>query len=371
MGPKKIAPLVPSPMARLNTARLNRLLSGLPSTSIVRKVIEYLHQNGIKLTADDVELLKRLDLANIDLSGPRSQYHLDIIRALFQKPENDGLPHRRDTLLLDVADQLEVDVGRVRGIKVEVFRLEDISLDIGTRRDVDLVTLETDKGDLTFTVSLDKDPHQVAGESHSRQEANTLMSSNTSQGRWATQRCYGYVTVRIGGRPRGVIVKEFLPGVMLGTYTGYIGRPEEAVISESLRVLAFAHGRMIGNIIQTSGGFPVDMTPENVIVNEQDGVTCRTCDLSGIDRNGANWLKSLGIDLKMWEKYGWHYLFGVISELSEVKADSFLALIQGQVGAPMIESLKAAQHEVAAIERRGGLTGELYNELIRRILTEH
>lgn len=350
---------------RLSASHLKELLHSFPANSPVRKIIEHLLKHGISLTENDIELIKKIDFPNIDLNDPANQYHLDMIRALFQKPENDGLPHRLGKNLYDVIDKMGLNLDQVRGIKVEIFKVEDISLDVGSRRDVDLVTLETDRDTITFTVSLDKAPFRHVGESHSRQEANVLMSQNTSQGRWATQRCFGFVTVEINGRPHGSVLKEFLPGVMLSNHIQIIGSPEEDMYARDLCIIAFNHGRMIGNIIGTTGGFPIDMTPENVIVNDNDGVTCRTCDLSSVETSGESWLKRLEIDIKMWKKYAWHYLFGITSELNQAKRDSFLALIRKRMGDGTIETLSAACQQLETAP------GEAFNNLLLQILEQH
>lgn len=340
---------------------VGKMLGTLPATSPVRKIVEDLIKNGIALSKQDCELIKKITLSGIDLNDPKNQYHLDMIRAMFQK----------EKMIYDVAGQLGIDFTGVRKIKVEVFKVANISMDIGTRRDVDLVTLETDRGKINFTVSLDKEPYRHVGESHSRQEANILMSSNTSQGRWATQRCLGFTSVEINGQPHGAITKEFLPGVMLTGFTRVVGTPEEEMLAPHLRVVAFNHGRMVGNILQTTGGFPIDTTPENVIVNDEKGVSCRTCDLNGVETTGNAWLKGLETDMKMWKNFAWHYLFGLTSELNAAKRDSFLALAQNSLSAQTIESLRTAHREVEAIERRGNLNDEMLNNLIRRILEEH
>lgn len=335
---------------------IGEMMRALPADSPVRKIVEDLIKNGVIPSEQDCELIKKIALSGIDLSDPKNAYHLDMLRALFQK----------EKMIYDVAAQLGIDFTGVRKIKVQVFKVADISMDIGTRRDVDLVTLETDRGEINFTISLDKEPYRHVGESHSRQEANILMSSNTSPGRWATQRGLGFTSVEINGRQHGTSAKEFLPGVMLTGFTEMVGTSEEQMLAPDLRVIAFNHGRMVGNILQTTGGFPRDMTPENVIVNDENGVTCRTCDLNGVDPSGNSWLKSLETDMKMWEKFAWHYLFGITAELSAAKRDSLLALMKSRFDLGMIDSLIAANQQLEAAEQMGDLPGE-----IERILEAH
>jgi hypothetical protein len=310
-----------------------KTLKMIPLEMSSLQIISELEKNGTQVTAVDIRLIRKIVFSDIDLDHPNSQYHLHLVRALFQKVERDGVFHRKQKYIYDIADQLGIRFSNVRQIKFDLRTVEDISHNIGSRRDVDCITLVADDGkSFTFTVSLDKKPYRQIGESHSLQEADTLIPLNGSENLWAVQKCYGATKVIIGSGLHGIVFKEFLPGRMVSNFTNIVGSPFENEYRSDLPVVAFSHGRMIGNIFHSTGAFPIDMNPENVIIDDRDVIICRTCDLNGLERDLERGLAFLRIDIRDWGSFAKYFLFGIFTELDNGEIDQTFAIMERNLG---------------------------------------
>ena len=340
--------------ARMREGILPGQLQSETSTLLISA---HLQANKIELTERDIAIIGKIALVDIDLTQPENEYHLHMIRALFQNVERDGLPHRKEKYIYDIADRLDINLDQAHQVKVDIIQVEDISMNIGTRRDVDRICIVTEQGEVSFTISLDKKPYAHINESHSKQEADVLIPYASSQNLWATQDCFGFTTIRIAGRAHGVIFKEYLPGVMISNHTTIVGSGYERDFARDLPIVAFSHGRMVGNIIDQTGAFPEDMNPENVIIDDTTEVVCRTCDLSGLERDFARGIKLLFTDISMWRSYAFQYLFGLLLETPKTKRTQILEALAEERSsmAQRLEEALSRFEEVEGEEQETGL----------------
>ncbi|MBI2984137.1 MAG: hypothetical protein HYY50_00725 [Candidatus Kerfeldbacteria bacterium] len=98
------------------------------------------------------QLLKKVEYVNVDFEDPRSRYHVEMLGEFVFK-ESEGQPSFASQVLEAngvVEDQLEKVI-------IESFEQEDISLDVGTKRNVDRALLVLADGKtIAVTLSLDK-----------------------------------------------------------------------------------------------------------------------------------------------------------------------------------------------------------------------
>lgn len=234
-------------------------------------------EQRLKLHVGNVErqLLAKVEFANVDFESPRSRYHLDMLGEFVMK-EAEEQPSLASRVLLEhgySAEQLEK-------IVIESFDQEDVSFDIGTKRNVDAAHLVLENGQsLTVSLSLDKRAVTNPADSPSLQEASALSVLNDEK-MWSVQRYYGSSRVEKKDKFRGFIVKEFLPGSMLGNY---LSAGEGEIEPDRLKRVAFATGQSFANSLERIHGLPKDANPMNLIVDErEDGtIVVRNCDVEG------------------------------------------------------------------------------------------
>ncbi|MEK7583859.1 MAG: hypothetical protein AAB490_01325 [Patescibacteria group bacterium] len=223
------------------------------------------------------QILERVELIDINLD--ESPYHTDMLGALIVRDSE-----KKKSLLGRIVEESKLSDKPIQKIIVERFSMEDISLDIGTKRNVDVITIvfEDDK-ELTLTVSLDKEAVDSIEKSPSYQEAQTLQRKGTAD-TWAVQKYYGMEKVEDSKGVRVAICKEFLDGPMLANTTTaidpYMSEQEQA----KTKRLAYATGRMVANTLTHLGGIPKDSNPLNIIIlhGDADDEHTRYCDVEEI-----------------------------------------------------------------------------------------
>lgn len=232
------------------------------------------------------QILEKIEFVNIDFHRPESRYHTEMLGEFLYR-ETEG----EESFAGRVLREHGVNEQDLEKITIEGFEQEDVSLDIGTKRNVDraLLVLKDDRA-IAVTMSLDKRGYKTAAESPSLQESQALAGVDAEK-TWSMQRLYGSRAITKRGRVRGFVVKEFLEGSLLGEYTGGLpspNAPEAAVF----RNIAAATGRSMANALETTGGVPKDANPMNWIVAEKEGLqfVVRNCDVEDIvrDTEGIN-----------------------------------------------------------------------------------
>ncbi|OGY91288.1 MAG: hypothetical protein A3B31_00845 [Candidatus Komeilibacteria bacterium RIFCSPLOWO2_01_FULL_53_11] len=223
------------------------------------------------------QLLKKIELIDIDLD--ESPYHVDMLGVLVVRESEE-----KKSLIGSIVEKSELSDKPIQKIIVERFSMEDISLDIGTKRNVDVITIVFEDGkELTLTVSLDKEAVDSIEKSPSYQEAQTLRQKGAGD-TWAVQKYYGMEKVEDKEGLRVAICKEFLDGPMLANATTaidpYMSEEEQA----RAKRLAYATGRMVANTLTQLGGVPKDSNPLNIIIIREDTADehTRYCDVEGI-----------------------------------------------------------------------------------------
>lgn len=254
---------------------------------ILLSLIEKLEQ---RIGIFEKQILEKAEFVDIDLEGEASQYHVDMLESLVVRELED-----QDSLIACVVKSKHKTIADIEKLIVESFSLGDISFDIGTKRNVDVVTLIF-SGDQSFTmtVSLDKERVIDMKDSPSFKESEILQNIDSDK-TWAVQKYFGsieVVDVDTGGK-RFLICKEFLDGQMLGNFTTDLHNSEELYGKHNMERLAYATGKAVANILTELGGVPLDSNPLNLIVLgvvDSEEITVRYCDVEELrtDKAGIN-----------------------------------------------------------------------------------
>jgi hypothetical protein len=208
-----------------------------------------------------------------------------------------------------------INIKNVQKVMVESFELQDIDLDLGTKRNVDLVTLILkDESELSITVSIDKYPTHDIHQSPSFQESQALSNIDTSKA-WAVQRFFGYKTIEdsVDGRFKGLICKEFVPGEVLGNVTADLEIAKETHSEDAIKKLAYAVGKMFANCLNELGGVPRDSNSLNIIIvnsNLENPVT-RFCDVEDVRRDDAGIRLELRLMVTEFGEFGREVVRGI------------------------------------------------------------
>lgn len=226
--------------------------------------------------------------------GPR-RYHLEMLRELILRTSET-----EHSIATSIMAKHGMNAERLKAVIVESFDQEDVSFDIGTKRNVDLMAMVfDDESSLAMTTSLDKEPVAREIDSPSLQEAAILRQVNPKAA-WSLQEYLADSVVQDERGTRGFIVKEFLPGDMLGNILpmGEVG-PEQLVY---LKKVALATGRMIANARKNLGGVPKDSNELNIIISQdEENPLARYCDVEGVVRDAAGIKHEIGV---LREKFG-------------------------------------------------------------------
>ena len=238
-------------------------------------------KRGLNLSDTDRALLWRTEILNCDPLNPDHAYHYEIIGALFSPVQTDGLAHTQRKYIYDILEKIGLPPEEINKIVIEgALLVDNISFDLGTRREVDRITVIDSSGKrYSFTASLDKEAHSGEGLTHSEEEFNTLLPIHMLAWR-VVQALYGICRKPVGAsNHRAIIFKEYLEGVALGLIY-------ENLTLEQKQAVAAKVGEMLGRFYGLTDSAPGDMNNLNVIVNDTaEGISCRICDLSNTEKN--------------------------------------------------------------------------------------
>lgn len=250
-------------------------------------LIVALHQDLVnKIGRFEGELLEKVEFANVDLDDPKNAYHIDVLKALVVKGLVD-----HESLVSGILKKFGLTKENIQQVIIESFTVEDIGLDIGTKRNVDLFRIIlNDNKEVSFTVSVDKYGNENIENSPSISEAKTLKNIYTAKMQ-CVQKYFGHTAyIDSQGLSRGVICKEFLPGMMLGNYTADLQFAVEQMGAQAIKNIAYATGKMIGYSMKNLGGIPSDSNPLNIIIDQSaDGeISARFCDVEALRTNNKD-----------------------------------------------------------------------------------
>src|SRR3989344_3751281 len=238
-------------------------------------------EQRLKFGPLEEQLFELARFERINLKDPRNTYHTNLLYSLLMINDetNTSLVGQ---ILIEREELTEEDI---EAIVVESFGFSDIDLDLGTKRNVDKVILKCrGEKELVMTVSIDKRTYKRQDHSPSVHETDVLSKVRNSTLVWSVQKWFGTTIVKNSRGIRGIICKEFLPGVVLANFTNSVEATlvdhDEHVVEE----IAFQTGRMAQNAIIGLGGFPVDSNSLNIIINQDDegNVSARYCDVEGL-----------------------------------------------------------------------------------------
>ena len=252
------------------------------------------------------QILEKVELIDIDLD--KSPYHIDMLQSLLVRESEE-----HDSLLGSIIKKKELTKMPIQKIIVESFNMEDIGLDLGTKRNVDAVTLvfEDDK-QFSMTVSLDKDAVSEEGDSASYKEA-AIPQQTDATASWSVQEYYGSQVLRDESGVRTLICKEFLDGQMLGNLTSEIFPAMTEEEKARMSRIAYAVGKMIANALTTLSGIPRDSNGLNIIIKESAGdvFTARYCDVEEIQKTPQALSKELKLLYRDFGEFGDEMLRGI------------------------------------------------------------
>ena len=249
------------------------------------------------------QILKKAEFVGIDPDDPKTQYHYDILGTLVLKgAENEK------SLLGQIVREKHVSIGDIEKVIVETFELQDIDMDLGTKRNVDLITLVLkNKGEFSVTVSIDKYPAGHIEQSPSFQESQTLSKIDSTKV-WAVQALHGFKVIEgsVEGGIRGLICKEFIPGEVLGNFTADLESVVEVHGKEAIRRVAYAVGKMFANCLEELGGLPKDSNSLNIIVanSELGEPITRFCDVEEVYTDAPSIKRELRLMIAEFERFG-------------------------------------------------------------------
>jgi hypothetical protein len=220
-----------------------------------------------KIGEFEKQVLEKVKFVDINLGD--QPYHADMLGMLLVRESED-----ETSLLGSVVETQGLSEKDIQEIIVETYQMKDVSFDIGTRRNVDIVTIILEDGtEFSMTVSLDKEAYKSPLDSPTYKEHETLKDQENSNVP-AFQKLYGHTNSEDGGGFRSLICKEYIPGTMLENITHEIDglmEGDEGVVSlENQRSVADATGRMIGATLRETGGIPSDSNGFNIIINDSE-----------------------------------------------------------------------------------------------------
>lgn len=248
------------------------------------RIVEFLSSLFSNIGRFERALIDRLSFENIDFTRDGTSYHFDMVRGLLVPKIGE-----KTSLMLRILEDTDLSPEQIQSVKIEAFKVVDISMDVGTKRDVDRVWLKLNDGrQAVMTVSLDKEPVAHKDDSPSLEEAETLGGIDTDKA-WCVQKLYGSTLIEDAKGSRGLICKEYLDGVMLGNYV--INREETSrkFGEKHLSRIVAATTDMLANSLEVIGGVPRDSNMFNVIIGtkEDGGMLARYCDVESVRKDVA------------------------------------------------------------------------------------
>lgn len=225
------------------------------------------------------QILEKTEFFDINFDTESSKYHIEMLRSVVMKESKD-----EDSVIAQVVKIHNKNIDDIEKVIVESFSLGDMSFDIGTKRNVDLLTIVFNGGEyLAITVSLDKETFEDITESPSFQEAEILKNIDSSKV-WSLQKYFASIEVKDkNGQKRFLNCKEFLEGQMLGNFMADLVFFEIQYGRSRMEELAYATGKAFANTLTELNGVPSDSNPLNLIVKglEPGGeeIVVRYCDV--------------------------------------------------------------------------------------------
>lgn len=202
-------------------------------------------------------------------------------------------------------------------VSMEKMTMEDIGKDYGYKRDVYLVTIYLSDGKkMRFTASIDRNWYLSREEfSPSLSEAHLLLTFKHplyDMGCETLQRYGSAVALGKGGSKgtrasirqisemecfRGVVFKEYVPGMMLGKYTYDSPCAEEIFGKDVVEHIAYRTGVAVARTINMTGGIPKDSHHYNLIVSPTDDgdLSVRYCDTEDLVQKHTSVIREINI----------------------------------------------------------------------------
>lgn len=249
------------------------------------------------------QIIDKTEFIDIDINSEDSIYHVDMLGGLIVRNSEE-----EDSLLGGIVRNNNESIKDIEKIVVESFDFQEIDFDLGTKRNVDLVTLIHDGGQkFIMTVSIDKIVRENIKDSPSYKEAEVLRNADPSTA-WSVQKYFGYHTIHYADydETKGLVCKEFLPGQMVANLTNDIERAVEEYGEGTMKNTARAIGKMLANALDEFGGIPIDSNTLNIIVLETESgeITARYCDVEGIQQDDKGMRHELQLLMKEFGMFG-------------------------------------------------------------------
>lgn len=233
---------------------------------------------------DEWKIIEGLELGNIDLAEEKNIYQLQLIKALLERTQHGSM-------LKSVLTQMG-ELPSIAKIECRKMMVDDLGKNIGTKREVDLVTIIFKNGEKAeFTTSIDIASCYEDEETASEREAANLhlLRNRDVQG---VQKLYGFRKIEVEDpysedpKNKVVICKEYLEGEMLEGYIMDIDHTVEQIGEEAFRRIAYLTGYTMQEAVTKSGFVVKDSNPLNFIVGEKNGeIFVRYCDADTISND--------------------------------------------------------------------------------------
>ncbi len=232
---------------------------------------------------DHLSQLFQKELSRADLSDEKRL----LITALQDHGEKIFAHKKREDALLTILCRIHrIDTSSLHDVEIQDLDFEDIGLDFGTKRHVFLLTLHLNNNKtLSFTASLDKKWYDSMEESPSLRESHALATYRDELPHCPTLQNYGgALLMHSNDQMRGLILKEYLPGIMLANITYDIELAKEQLGEETVKEIAYQVGTMVAQTIGHVRGIPLDSHPLNMIIDEEadNTVSIRYCDVEEV-----------------------------------------------------------------------------------------
>lgn len=248
------------------------------------------------------DLYDMAEFVDIDIDDPENEYHRDMLLGVLKRSEETGTS-LLGQILREQEDLTEDDIAK---IVVEGFNFRDIDLDLGTKRNVDRISLVCkDMRTLEMTVSIDKEPAAEDATTPTLQETEVLSNVKEPLLTWSVQKWFGTTTFRGEDGMHAIICKEYLPGTVLSALTHDLDMGVAQYGEEFVRQIAHAVGKMIANARAGLGGIPMDSNSFNIIIDtrEDGSVVARYCDVEKVRTSQSEIAREISLIKQEFGKY--------------------------------------------------------------------
>lgn len=244
---------------------------------------------------------------DIDMTDPKNYYHVDMLRGLMYQPSAlDPRDPKKPSLIREIFTAEDALNGALDEVVVEAVVATDISFNVGTKRNVDRFLFRFSDGkEISVTVSLDRERYDRASDSASLAEAAVL--SRMENNVLAFQKYYGALSLPTVDGRRGLICKEYLPGVMLESVMKNQALLEGVGTSVSMQEVIQATAEMVAITLKQARGLPVDSHGMNVILHHDDRnqtLTGRYCDVEYVRNDVPGIRAEVGAMYRAFREHG-------------------------------------------------------------------